>query len=339
MIEIKEITNRAIWDSFLSHIQGQNFPFFQTWNWGAVQERLGFPLIRLGVFDNDTFVGGVQIIDIKAKRGHYFHLRHGPVLTDFEVYFDPLIAYIKNLAQKRKASFMRISPLIKKNTFPSFDFFQKREFRYAPIHNMDAEICSILDITISEDELLKNMRKSHRYLIRKANAYTMKIIKSKNNNDVQKFTDLYKNFSSYKKFVAHKGIKEEMEILGKDNEALLFFAIYENKIISGVLIDFVGPMAMYHHAASDDAYRNIPANYLLLWEAILEAKKRGKTYFNLFGIAPENVRNHPWSGFTLFKTGFGGERVEFLHAMDLPLSSFYWKTFLIDWITKKRKGY
>ena len=98
-------------------------------------------------------------------------------------------------------------------------------------------------------------------------------------------------------------------------------------------------MAIYHHAASDLSYKNIPANYLLLWEAILEAKRRGKTYFNLFGIAPENTKNHPWNGFTLFKTGFGGERVEYIHAMDLPLNILYWKTFLIDLLTKLKKGY
>jgi len=200
-------------------------------------------------------------------------------------------------------------------------------------------MCSILDIRKSEEELLKNMRKSHRYLIKKATVFNIEILKSKKIEDVLMFTNLYKSFSSAKNFVAHKGIKEEIEILGKDEEALLFFAKYQNKIIAGVLIDFIGPLAVYHHAASDTEYKNIPANYLLLWEAIKEAKKRGKKFFNLWGVAPENAKNHPWSGFTLFKTGFGGERIEFLHAMDLPLSPLYWKTFLIDWITKKRKGY
>jgi len=130
-----------------------------------------------------------------------------------------------------------------------------------------------------------------------------------------------------------------MNVLCKNNEALLLFAKYKGKIISGILIDFVGPMAIYHHAASDNAYRNIPANYLLLWEAIKEAKKRKKTFFNLFGIAPSDNKHHPWSGFTMFKMGFGGERVEFIHAMDLPLSALYWKTYSIDLITKKIKGY
>lgn len=338
MIEIKEITDKRIWQEFLEKNFQENFPFFQSWNWGDVQSSLGFSIMRLGIFENDELLGGVQITDVHAKRGHYLHLRHGPVLIDFEKCFDSVIAHVKNIAKERNASFLRISPQIQKETI-AFDFFKKRGLRNAPIHNMDAEICLVVDIAKSEEDLLKNMRKSHRYLIKKAKTLNIEIIKSNNIEDVKKFTDLYKSFSSRKKFVAHKGIQEEIEILGKDDEALLFFAKYEGKIISGVLIDYVGPMAIYHHAASDAEYRNIPANYLLLWEAMLEAKKKGKKYFNLFGIAPENSKNHPWSGFTLFKSGFGGERVEFLHAMDLPLSTKYWKTFMIDWITKKRKGY
>lgn len=338
MREIKEITDKKEWEGFLSTIQSINYPFFQTWNWGEVQRRLGFPVTRLGLFEKNNVIGVVGVTDVKAKRGHYLHLRHGPVLQNFERDFDYVLDHVKNIAKEKNASFIRISPLIKKENI-SQEFFKTKGFRYAPIHNMDAEICSVLDITKSESELLQNMRKTHRYLIKKASTYRIEIVKSNKKEDVQMFLNLYKSFSSQKKFVAHKGIIEEVDILSEDNEVLLIFAKYEGKVISGVLIDFVGTIAIYHHAASDSEYRNIPANYLLLWEAIKEAKQRGKKFFNLFGIAPLDAKKHPWNGFTLFKTGFGGERIEFVHAMDLPLGVLYWRTYLIDWITKKKKGY
>ncbi len=338
MIQIKEIISKTSWNAFLELIPAENYPFFQTWNWGEIQKNNGFPIIRLGIYDENKLVGICLVVDINAKRGHYFHLRHGPVLLDFEKYFDPLIGYITKQAQAKNAAFLRISPLLKKDTL-FLDFFIKRKFRYAPIHNMDAEICSLLNIQKSEQELLSGMRKSHRYLIKKAKTMTISIRKSTDKKDIENFLQLYEDFSSKKHFVAHKGILEEFTVLQKDDEIALFLATYEEKIIAGILIDYIGPVAIYHHAASNAQYRNIPANYLLLWEAIIEAKKRNKLYFNLWGIAPTESKKHPWSGFTLFKTGFGGERVEFLHAMDLPLSQSYWKTYVIDWITKKRKGY
>jgi len=338
MVTIKEITDKKTWEEFILHTYSGSYPFFQSWSWGKVQKKMGFSIFRLGLLENNQLVGITQITEITAKRGHYLHLRHGPVLIDFKKYFDPLLTHIIDLTKKQKASFIRISPQITEAKVP-VSFFQKRGFRSAPIHNMDAEMCLLLDITKSEDELLKAMRKSHRYLIKKAKTYDIEVITSNNPKDSEEFINLYKSFSSQKKFVAHTGIREEIEVLGKADEALFFFARYEGKIISGVLIDFIGSMAIYHHAASDLQYKHIPANYLLLWEAIREAKRRGKTYFNLFGVAPEGAKNHPWSGFTLFKTGFGGERTEYIHAMDLPLSPLYWKTYMIDLITKVKKGY
>jgi lipid II:glycine glycyltransferase (peptidoglycan interpeptide bridge formation enzyme) len=339
MLEINEITDKTIWEKFLLSIEDKkSYPFFQSWNWGEVQKKMGFPILRIGIFKEGVLVGVVLIVDVKAKRGHYLHLRHGPVLTDFEKYFTQTLLFVKKLAKSKKASFIRISPLIKKNEH-TITFLKKLGFHYAPIHNMDAEVCSILSLSESEEDILKHMRKSHRYLIKKAQSYGIDVIKSKEKNDIQKFLHLYQHFSSHKHFVAHKGIIEEFEILGEDNQAMLFLAEYHDKIIAGMLIDFVGYVAIYHHAASDSEYKQIPVNYLLLWEAMKEAKKRGKEYFNLFGIAPDNKKKHPWSGFTLFKTGFGGETVEFMHAMDLPLHPLYMKTYVVDWITKKRKGY
>lgn len=338
MLKVKEINDKKVWESFLSQNFEKNFPFFQSWNWGDIQNRMGYETLRLGLFDEEKLIGVCLVYNIKAKRGHYLHLRHGPALLNFEKDFDYLISHVKQIAKEKGASFIRISPLLESKEI-NFAFFKQRKFKKAPIHNMDAEMCSILDIRKPEEELLKEMRKSHRYLIKKAKNLNIELIKSKRKEDVDTFLNLYKDFSSQKKFVAHRGVAEEVEVLSKGDEVLLLFAKYENKIISGVLIDFVGPIGIYHHAASNIEYKNIPSNYFLLWEAILEAKKRGKKFFNLWGIAPENKNNHPWSGFTLFKIGFGGERVEFIHAMDLPLGLGYLKTYVIDWVTKKRKGY
>jgi len=161
MVEIKEITDKKVWDSFLSGITNESYPFFQSWDWIQVQRETGFSVARLGLYDGSEVKGIAAVTDVNARRGHYLHLRHGPVLKDFEKDFDDLLIYIKSLAKKRNISFIRISPLIKKETI-SLQFFEDRGFRYAPIHNMDAEICSILALNKSEDELLKKMRKSHR---------------------------------------------------------------------------------------------------------------------------------------------------------------------------------
>ena len=165
----------------------------------------------------------------------------------------------------------------------------------------------------------------------------IEIIKTTDKKYLPEFLALYKDLSKRKHFIAHKEVEQEFAIFSKDNQVMLFLAKYNGKIIAGAMIDFVGNIAIYHHGASGYEYRNIPAAYVLQWEAILEAKKRGKIIYNFWGIAPENAKHHPWQGITLFKTGFGGAREFYIPTMDLPLNITYWKNYAIDWISKIRK--
>lgn len=339
MIEIYEIEEKKVWDLFIADHTRDIVPFFQLWNWGEVQKKRGFEVLRIGFLDSKNLIGVCTIIVIHARRGNYFHLRHGPILVDFEKYFDICIQEIKKIAQEKKVSFLRVSPF-----FPiaeiSEDFFVKRGYISSPIHKMDAEICWVLDTTKSLEDILKEMRKSHRYLVRKAQTMRISIIKSTKTTDNTQFLELYNDLAQRKHFIPHAGIQEEFDVFVRDNQASLFLARYDNKIIAGALVIFLEKMAIYHHAASRAAYRTIPASYLLQWEIIQEVKKRKIPLYNFWGVVSESdSKRHPWQGLSLFKKGFGGERREFIHAHDLPLSIWYWKTYLIESISKIRKGY
>jgi len=335
MLTIQNIQDKYTWENFLNKNYQGFFPLFQAWQWGEVQKSLGFEVFRIGVFDKKKLVGIAQIVEVKAKRGHYLHVRQGPAIENKKHYWSYFFQELLKFGKEKGVSFIRISPLIPKEENISFPFSTIA----APIHNMDAEVCWILDVRQSEEELLKNMRKSHRYLIKKAQGMPIKITQSKSVKDLEKFLPLYKELAKKKHFVAHKGLKEELEIFSKDNLCELFLAEYEGRIICGALVDFVGDMGIYRHSASDDAYRHIPAMYILQWQIIAECKKRGKKMYNFWGIADTEQKKHPWYGLTLFKTGFGGEKKEFMHARDIILKPSYGKTFAIEYITKLKKGY
>ncbi len=336
---IREITDKKIWEAFLTKPEFSYYPYFQSWNWGEVQKKLGVRLWRLGIDIGDSLSGVFQITDVSARRGHYLHVRHGPLLLPFsEELFDQFLFYIVGLAKEHSCFFIRISPFLKKDTIPS-SFFKRRGFNMAPIHNMDAEICWTLDITKSEEQLLLGMRKSHRYLVRKALAMGITITHTKDVSQLDQFIPLYRELHERKRFTPHRGLFEEFETFAQDDSMLLYLATFEKKIISGALIAFVGDMAIYRHGATLFEYRTIPASYVIQWEAIKEAKKRGKKLYNFWGVSPTLSQKHPWYGLTLFKMGFGGQKEEFVHAQDKPLSPLYAKTFLIEYLTKIRKGY
>lgn len=336
MVKVQEITDKKTWGEFLVLAKTEFTPFFQSWNWGRVMEAVGNSVYRLGVYKNKKLVGICQIVLVRARRGNYLHLRHGPVLTNFKQDFDTFFRNVQSLAEELRVDFIRTSPLLGQS---DHTFFQKRGFRNAPIHNMDAENTWVLDLYQSEEELLSGMRKTTRYLVRKALELPISVKMSVDEKDFVKFMKLYEETSRRHGFVLQRNIEEEFIILTKAKQAKLFLAEYKKHIIAASLVVFYGNQAVYHHAALDYRYKNIPAAYLLAWEAIREAKRMRKKLYNFWGVVSPEKLKHPWQGLTLFKTGFGGRRINFIHAQDFPLTPLYWKTFLIESATKLLKGY
>src|SRR5579859_3405466 len=146
MFHSKEITSLAVWEEFIKNSTSIDYPFFQGWNWGEVLKKLSVPVTRMGYYQEDTLVAVLQFVEVKAKRGHYLYLRHGPILTSYSsdlVSF--ILSEIKTYAKQKSASFIRIS------RFPSSEeastFFKKMGFITSALQTSDAEVCWILDIT------------------------------------------------------------------------------------------------------------------------------------------------------------------------------------------------
>jgi len=71
-----------------------------------------------------------------------------------------------------------------------------------------------------------------------------------------------------------------------------------------------GKKAIYYFGAStsNPEYRNLMAPYLLQWEMMQYARKKGCTSYDFLGIAPKNEPKHPYAGISEFKWKFGGNR-------------------------------
>lgn len=332
---LKEISSRVIWDSFRDKYSPQ--ALFQGWLWGMLEMQLGHKVWRFGVFSENKLYAIFQVIKVKARRGNFLHVRHGPVLKENnEKLWEQILIYLAELAHKERCWFVRLSPLL--TDTPEIRLvYKKLNLRPSPIHAMDAELACVLDLDKSGEELLAGMRKTTRYEIKQAQKLGVEVIKSTSKADLQDFLKLYRETSDRHGFVPHSGIAEEFEIYGREKRTLLLLGKYESKIIASALILFDNGQAIYHHGAS--LWSKVPAAYLVQWEAILEAKKRGFKLYNFWGIAPEEKPNHPWRGLTLFKTGFGGHEVSYIHAQDLPISRRYFLTRGVETIRRIAKGY
>ncbi len=261
---------------------------------------------------------------------------------------------LKRIGKEEKADFIRMAPLWERNQ-QNQDILKSFGFREAPMHANAYEATWKLDITLPEEEILKNMRKTTRYLIHQAmKNQDITVEKSENLDDIEIYQDLNKKVAKRQKFVPFSSeyIKNEFEIFLKDKEIVLFLGKYKGEIDSAALVIFWSGLGFYHQAASNSRQVKLSIPYLILWEAIKEAKKRNCVLFDFWGYVnpKENPRppkfsfgklwraKHPWLGPTLFKMGFGGRPSEYLKTQDFSLSPKYWLTYFFEKLRKFKRN-
>ena len=418
----QEIKDKKIWEDFLQECEEKTF--LQSWNWGEFCKILGNSaqggsavggkIWRVGIYNNEQettnseqLIATAFFYKIQAKRGTFIFLPHGPNLkrqatNNKQQVLEILFGELKKIAKEEKCDFIRIAPILENNE-ENIKIFKDLGLREAPIH-IHPELTWELDITPPEEEILVQMRKTTRYLIRQAQKnQKVKITKSQEADDLGKFDELNRKTVDRHHFVPFsldylkneflaflpdsqpirqaqgcperpegqpirqaqgcperpegqlirqtQGLGREhfgltsVEVLGRtvvpsrtEGQISIFLGKYKEEMVSSGIFVFWQGIAFYHHGASSLRYPKIPVSYLLIWEAIREAKKRGCKKFNFWGIAPEGKKNHPWAGLSLFKMGFGGYKKEYVKTQDFPLSKKYYLTYLFEKIRKLFRG-
>lgn len=341
MYTIKLINSYDEWEQF-----NTNTPFsvfVQSRYYGEFYRKLGEEFWIIGVYtDNNILCGGSLVVSTHAKRGNFLYLPYGPII-DFEddamriQFFD----FLKKFAKEKKYDFVRISPLVEDKTSISTTL-TSYGFRPAPMHVL-AENSWILDLSKTEDCLLKEMKKNHRNLIRrceKDGVIVKQYIDNKQAlNRLHEMLDKTAKRHNFFRF-SKKYINTEFKTFADRNQAMVFEATLPNgHVDASAIIMFYGNMAVYRHSASLHQDKRLPTSYLIQWEVIKEAKRRKKLWYNFWGVEPEGEKNHPFSGIGHFKRGFGGFQKDLLHCHDLPITYKYWINWIIESIRKIRRGF
>jgi lipid II:glycine glycyltransferase (peptidoglycan interpeptide bridge formation enzyme) len=340
MIELRQITDKDKWEAFIAK---SSYPtsFFQSWTWGEVERNLGSGIHRLGFFEEGEQVGQGQGIEVNAKRGKFLHFRNGPVLEwrDHDLAKECL-RLMDKYGKSIHRDYLRISPLITPDD-AAVSMLRYTGYVDSQMHDVDAEITWVMDLTQSEQEILKNMRKHHRYYIRKAEREGVEIIKTKDDQYMDDFWNVYEDTFKRQGWNAYskKSIVNEFKQFASADQAQMFLAKYKGKIIAASIFIYYQDQCYYHHSGSLTEFKDVTAPYLIQWESIKEAKKRGLKVYNFFGIARDDSPKHPWYGLTFFKKGFGGYEHRWMHAKDKPLRLRYWITNFYERYERLKRGY
>jgi lipid II:glycine glycyltransferase (peptidoglycan interpeptide bridge formation enzyme) len=337
---IREVTSEQQWEAFLRTLNPNTF--LQSWPWGQVQQQTGEDVRHLGFWKNEQLVGVALVVLVNARRGRHYLIPHGPLLSseqESRQALPALVEHLKSHAKHDRAVCLRLAPLLE-DTPATRQAFADLKFRPAPLH-VHAELTWVLDINKPADALLAGMRKTTRHAISKAHAEGAVADIITTAAGLKRFLPLYRATKTRHQFTPFSQHFLQTQVQAFLQREQLFFCIArhgEEDLAAAICIHY-GHTVFYHHGASIHRPDMPPVSQLLQWTAIQEAARRGATLYNFWGIAPADQPRHPFAGITVFKKGFGGRAIDYLHAQDLPLSPRYWQLRAVEMWRKRRRGF
>jgi len=316
---IKEIKNRQEYNKYIS--AQKHSQFTQSWEWGEFQEFLGFSILRLGLFVEGELKFATTLIKKKilAGKSYYYCPRVRIKHLSFEN-LELFLDYVDKISGEEKVIFLRFEPR-------SDSRFTTHDSRFKLKKTLDVQPCQtmILDLSKTEDELLRAMHAKTRYNIRLAKRKGVEILEAPIER-FDEFWNLMKDTGGRDGFRLHdkNHYKKMLEINSIDFKVKLFFAEYKGEVITANIVSYFGNMVTYVHGASSSKNRNIMAPYLLQWHVIVGAKNKGYLAYDFHGIGKGSL-----SGVTRFKKGFAGKEINYPGVYDIIFDKYFYSVYEI----------
>lgn len=344
MPKIQEITDKELWNNFIINLDFEFYSFLQSWQWGEIQQDLWKEIVRYGIFEWKKQIWLFLLLKVRAKRGSYYFIPHGPLIKwDFFSVFENIFPDLQELARKDKMDFIRFNSPVK-NLLVNKNAFKSLGCKDAPMHE-HVEDSHLLDLSISQEDLLSNINKKDRYYINRGKKEWVEIKKENSPEHIQVLKDLHWRHAKWDangNYNYHAFSEKFIDSLYShfdDSEIITISASYEWKVESILMTIQFWNRTVYYIAASDVVHKKFSPNYLCQWEAILHAKENGAKLYNFWWVSPDNNPKHPIAWVTKFKRKFWGYDYSLLHAQDYPLTWKYYLNWCIETVRRKKRGY
>jgi lipid II:glycine glycyltransferase (peptidoglycan interpeptide bridge formation enzyme) len=168
----------------------------------------------------------------------------------------------------------------------------------------------ILDLALTEEELLQQMHPKGRYNIKVAEKAGVNT-RMGSVDEIDVFYELLQSTGNRDGFTILPQSRYQA-FLECHAHSFLLIAEHDKKPIAGLIGVKWNTQGIYYYGASDHSSRALMAPYGLQWEAMKHCKAQGCTSYDLLGISPPDAGAHDsWSGISDFKRKFGGEVVSY----------------------------
>lgn len=311
------VTDQHEWNALVAPMLPASGGFLHAWAWGEFQSSVGRKVERVA---GDGWAA--QLITMPLPFGlSYLYCPKGPLTSPLTkgglrgVIADELSTF----ARERGATFLRVEP---------------REYVSHAVESAAIQPADTLitDLTKSEEALLAAMHEKTRYNIRLAERKGVEVTM---NAAFDRVWPLFETTAHRGDFRVHPA-SYYYELLKTNQHVICAEAMFAGEAVAtAIAIDFEGTRT-YLHGASGDRHRNVMAPFFLHWELMKDAKAKGLKAYDWWGVAPADApEDHPWTGITRFKLGFGGTRVSVPGTFDVPVSSIGYQVYRLGRLIRR----
>ncbi len=303
---------REVWNAAVK--SAPRADLLQSWEWGEFKRLGGWEPTRVFALDGEQPVAGAQLLARRVLGVPSLYAPRGPWWRDDASGLAGLEALTAWLRRQRPsgAPFLRVDP-------PTAEpgLLSKLGFRQAP-RQVQPRATIVVDLTPDEDKLLAAFNSRVRYNARHALKKGVEVTEG-GVEDARPFWELLSATAERKGFTERdlSYFTQLMQVFGDDARILL--ARYNGAVVYGALIVVFGASAYYLYGGSGGD-RSVKPSELGQYRAMLWAKSRGATRYDMWGIPFQPAEDNPLYSVYTFKSGFGGVEERYVGALDLPLT-------------------
>ncbi len=308
----------------------------QTWEWGDFQINEGHKIYRLGVFDNEKMVSAYSVSFHRIPHTDY---SIGTILRGPQV-DEEMIKNIRKIAIDEKAIFVKLEPDVYQKTFDANNNPTSLKVDMSfPDLKVSPKVAFypysyVVDLTLSEDQLLANMHSKTRYNIRIANRYGVKVYEKTDAAGFKTYLDLLFETTKRQGFYLHSRQYHEnlWKILKPTGMVHIMLSEYQGQVLSAFMLFVNQDKLFYPYGSSKFEHKEVMAQNLLMWETIKFGQKLNLKKFDMWGsLGPDAKEGEQGYGFHRFKQGYGGQLVQFVGTYDLVINPKLYKLYnLVD---------
>jgi len=309
-LSVTSCTDPSDWDGWVNRFNGHPQ---QLWGWGKTKAEHGWRAERLLISDAGEVVGCAQLL-IRRLPFPFRALAYIPRGPQGEKgretqLLDAAAAYATTA---HRAVALTIEPdwdadAAATAALPAAGFRHSANTILIPR-------TLILDLTLSEEDLLAGMSKKHRQYIRKSGREELDY-RMVSREEIPQCLAVYKQTAERAGFGIHEDAyyQDILENLGAASP--VYAAFKDGEVVAFLWLSASAHTAFELYGGMSEEGERLRANYALKWLAIREMKERGLTRYDFNGLLNDGVSK--------FKMGWAQHEDLLAGTWDKPLSPLY----------------